>query len=146
MALLVTGDNVRVDINKDSANDNFFSVRVHSTTCASATEVMRVDDHGDLVIYGSLDRADAAVTFDRLGAPGTIVEFGTVSGAPASFTKVAAINQHGQANFEGDTVLPVDSGAPSGGSSGDVRLANVSGSYRLYYNDNGTWRFVLLPN
>lgn len=144
MALLVTGDNVRVDINEDHANDNFFSVRVHNATCASATEVFRVDDQGDLVIYGSLERAGAPVTFDRLGAAGTIVEFGTVSGSPASFTKVAAINQYGQGKYDGDTVLPVDSGAPTGGSSGDVRLANVSGAYRLYYNDNGTWQFVTL--
>lgn len=149
MALLVTGDDIKVEINHDGVNDNFFAIGIHDSACASATEIFRVEDQGDVLFYGALLREADPIVINRTSGAGDIAQFGPVSGG--TFSDVGRISGEGRADFDDGVVLPVLSASQtSAGTEGDVVLVDaLSGGvhrYALQFKENNTvpWKSITL--
>ncbi len=96
---------------------------------------------GSIGLFGDLKRDGAPLTFNKPSGGDNIAEFGTLGGS--GFTGVGRVDVNGQATFDGDIVLPVDSSVPGGGigNPGDIRLYSNGGTYRFYFKGTSAWQY-----
>ena len=143
MDITVTGDDVSVEISTTNPGGTF-TIGEGNTTPASGNEILVIDDHGNITLFGELRRADQFI-FDRTGTGGSpIMEIGYVSGG---WNKQVAIGKDGRVAVTEGVILPVLGAVPTGGSDGDVALyhqTSPSTEYGVTWRDGGTWYKAVL--
>jgi|GEM_PF-5235199 len=138
MDIIVTGDDVYVDISETNPGGTF-TIGEGNTTPASGNEIIVIDDHGNITLFGELRRAGQFI-FDRTGTGGSpIMEVGYVD---SGWNKEVAIGQDGRVAVSEGVILPVASAVPTGGSDGDVAVyhqTSPSTEYGVAWRSAGTW-------
>jgi len=140
MSLVVTGDEVRVDINVGGGSGHTFRVFHDDDDCADSPPLFWVEQTGNVWLEGALARSGDPIVLDRTGTAGDICDFHNTSAV-----RIGRVNQFGQMKVNDGVILPVvTSGSPSGTGTGRVVLYNVSGVYRLYLYDGSSWQPISL--